>query len=63
MFDIDIDDLITYVCADDNKRIEAAADIRVMHRNTGLAAGVVILILFGYVISVFVAHRLLYLHW
>lgn len=58
VFDIDIDNLITFVCADDNKRIEAAAGIRVMHRNTGLAAGVVILILFGYVISVFVVHRI-----
>lgn len=58
VFDIDIDNLITFVAADDNKRIEAAAGIRVMHRNTGLAAGVVILILFGYVISVFVVHRI-----
>ncbi len=58
VFDIDIDNLITLVSADNNKRIEAAASIRVMHRNTGLAAGIVILILFGYVISVFVVHRI-----
>ena len=58
VFDIDIDNLITFVAADDNKRIEAASGIRVMHRNTGLTAGVVILILFGYVISVFVVHRI-----
>ncbi|MCR5143210.1 MAG: FtsX-like permease family protein, partial [Ruminococcus sp.] len=58
VFDIDIDNLISFVPAADNKRIEAAAGIRVMHRNTGLAAGVVILILFGYVISVFVVHRI-----
>nr|MCR5120854.1 FtsX-like permease family protein [Ruminococcus sp.] len=57
VFDIDIDNLISFVPAADNKRIEAAAAIRKMHRNTGLAAGVVILILFGYVISVFVVHR------
>ena len=57
VFDIDIDNLISFVPASDNKRIEAAAAIRKMHRNTGLAAGVVILILFGYVISVFVVHR------
>ncbi|MCR5141399.1 MAG: FtsX-like permease family protein [Ruminococcus sp.] len=58
VFDIDIDDLISFVPAADNKRIEAAAAIRKMHRNTGLAAGAVILILFGYVISVFVVHRI-----
>ncbi|MCR5816724.1 MAG: FtsX-like permease family protein, partial [Ruminococcus sp.] len=50
--------LISFVKRADNKRIEAAADIRVMHRNTGLAAGIVILVLFGYVISVFVVHRI-----
>jgi len=52
------DSLVSFVKRADNKRIEAAAGNRVMHRNTGLAAGVVILMLFGYVISVFVIHRI-----
>ena len=57
VFDIDIDNLISYVAAGDNERIEAAAGDVVMDRNAGLVAGIIVLILFGYVISVFVVHR------
>ncbi|MCR5121964.1 MAG: FtsX-like permease family protein [Ruminococcus sp.] len=57
VFDIDIDNLISFVPRKDNERIEAAAGDVVMDKNAGLAAGVIILILFGYVISVFVVHR------
>ena len=52
------ENLLSFVTADDNKRIEAAAGNRLMHRSAGLAAGIIILILFGYVISVFVVHRI-----
>ena len=50
--------LLSFVSADDNKRIEAAAGNRLMHRSAGLAAGIIILILFSYVISVFVVHHI-----
>ena len=58
VFDIEIDDLISFVAREDNERIEAAAGDVIMDRNAGLVAGVIILILFGYVISVFVVHRI-----
>lgn len=57
VYDIDLDNLTSFIAAKDNQRIEAAAGDKVMDKNVGLAAGVVVLILFGYVISVFVAHR------
>ncbi len=57
MFDIGINDLISFVPAADNERIEAAAGDVIMDKNAGLVAGVIILFLFGYVISVFVVHR------
>ncbi|WP_295153515.1 FtsX-like permease family protein [uncultured Ruminococcus sp.] len=57
VFDIDIDNLTSFVPREDNERIEAAAGDVVMDKNAGLVAGVIILVLFGYVISVFVVHR------
>ena len=57
VFEIDIDNLISFVAAEDNERIEAAAGDVIMDRNAGLVAGVIVLVLFGYVISVFVVHR------
>ena len=56
-FDIEIENLVSFVPREDNERIEAAAGDVVMDKNAGLVAGVIILILFGYVISVFVVHR------
>lgn len=57
VFDIDIENLISFVPRGDNERVEAAAGDVVMDKNAGLVAGVIILVLFGYVISVFVVHR------
>lgn len=57
VFKIDIDNLLSFVPREDNERIEAAAGDVVMDKNAGLVAGVIVLILFGYVISVFVVHR------
>ena len=57
VFDLDINNLISFVPRADNERIEAAAGDVIMDRNAGLVAGIIILILFGYVISVFVVHR------
>ncbi len=58
LFEIDIDNLITFIVAEDNVRIAAAAGDVVMNKNVGLIAGLVILILFTYVISVFVIHQI-----
>lgn len=58
IFEIDIDNLIMFLTAEDNIRIGAAAGDVVMNKNVGLIAGLVILILFTYVISVFVIHQI-----
>ncbi|MBR0485121.1 MAG: ABC transporter permease [Oscillospiraceae bacterium] len=58
IFEIDIDNLITFIPAGDNIRIGAAAGDVIMNKNVGLIAGLVILILFTYVISVFVIHQI-----
>ena len=42
--------------AADNPRIGAAAEDQVINKYAGLVAGVIIIILFAYVISVFVVH-------
>ncbi|SDA21870.1 putative ABC transport system permease protein [Ruminococcus sp. YE71] len=57
VFKVDMENLISFVPRGDNERIESAAGDVVMDKNAGLVAGVIILILFGYVISVFVVHR------
>ncbi len=44
--------------ADENQRIAAAAGDVVMDQKVGLVVGVIILILFAYVISVFVVHQI-----
>ncbi|MBR1724578.1 MAG: ABC transporter permease, partial [Ruminococcus sp.] len=58
VFDIDIDNLTSFVTAEDNIRIGAAAGDVIMDKNAGLVAGVIILVLFAYVISVFVVHQI-----
>ena len=58
MFEIDIENLTSFVAAEDNIRIAGAAGDVVMDRNAGLIAGVIVLALFAYVISVFVVHQI-----
>ena len=58
MFEIDIENITSFVAAEDNIRIAAAAGDVVMDRNAGLIAGVIVLALFAYVISVFVVHQI-----
>ena len=58
LFKVDIENLTSFVTAQDNIRIEAAAGDVVMDKNTGLIAGIIVLILFAYVISVFVVHQI-----
>ena len=57
-FEIPLSKLTQFVPADDNIRIGGAADDQFINKAAGLAAGVIILILFAYVISVFVVHSI-----
>lgn len=54
----DINNLTAFLKASDNGRIEAAAGDVVMNKVGGMIAGVIVLILFAYVISVFVVHQI-----
>ncbi|RDU24932.1 FtsX-like permease family protein [Anaerosacchariphilus polymeriproducens] len=47
---------IQFIKASDNPRIKASAEDQVINKIAGLIAGIIILILFTYVISVFVIH-------
>ena len=58
LFKVDIDNLTSFLKAEDNPRILAAAIDLQMNKTVGLAAGVIIMILFTYVISVFVIHQI-----
>lgn len=53
---IDLMNLTQFLPAEDNPRIGAAADDQIVNKMAGLAAGVIVLVLFTYVISVFVVH-------
>lgn len=58
LFDVDVSNLTNFMTADNNPRIMAAADDQVINRLGGLIAGVILMILFTYVISVFVVHSI-----
>lgn len=51
-----INNLTQFITADDNPRIGAGAEDQVINKAGGLIAGVIVMILFTYVISVFVIH-------
>lgn len=53
-----MENLTAFVTADKNPRILAAAGDMVMNKETGLIAGVVVMGLFAYVISVFVVNQI-----
>lgn len=55
-FDIEISNLTHFLTAEDNPRIKASANDQVLTKVVGLMAGVIVMILFTYVISVFVIH-------
>ncbi|WP_410076304.1 ABC transporter permease, partial [Anaerostipes sp.] len=55
-FDMETSNLTQFLKADDNTRIGAAANDQVINKFAGMVAGVIIMILFTYVISVFVIH-------
>lgn len=56
--DLKITNLTMFLPASDNARIGATADDVLINRYAGLAAGVIIIILIAYVISVFVVHSI-----
>lgn len=58
LFDTDLANLTQFIPAKDNPRISAAENDQVVNKLSGLAAGVIIMILFTYVISVFVVHNI-----
>jgi len=53
-----ISNLEFFCDAKDNPRINAAVDDRIMKRKCGIAAGVIVMLLMAYVISVFVIHSI-----
>lgn len=58
LFNVDIDNLTEFVEASENPRIAAAAADMQMNKSIGLLAGVIVMVLFTYVISVFVIHQI-----
>lgn len=52
----ELSNLIQFIPAEDNMRIGAAAEDQIINKVAGLVAGVIVLVLFTYVISVFVVH-------
>ena len=55
-FKVETNNLTFFLSADENPRISAAADDQQINKFAGLVAGVIIMILFTYVISVFIIH-------
>lgn len=58
IFGFELDNLTMFVTAEENPRILAAAGDMVMNKEMGLFAGVIVMALFAYVISVFVIHQI-----
>ena len=55
-FNEDISNLIQFLTVDKNPRVKASAEDQVINKIAGLIAGVIVMVLFTYVISVFVIH-------
>lgn len=58
LFTIDINNLTEFVESSKNPRIGAAAADMQLNKSVGLLAGVIVMVLFTYVISVFVIHQI-----
>lgn len=58
LFTVDIHNLTEFIEADSNPRIAAAAGDMQMNKSIGLVAGIIVMVLFTYVISVFVIHQI-----
>ncbi len=57
-FTFDIDNLTSFVPQEDNPRVGASINDVIINKLAGMVAGVIIMILFTYVISVFVVHSI-----
>lgn len=57
-FDTGLSKLTQFLAAEDNIRIGAASDDVIINKMAGLFAGVLLIVLFAYVISVFVVHTI-----
>ncbi len=57
-FTFDIDNLTQFLIAADNPRIDAAAGDVIINRFAGILSGIILMVLFTYVISVFVIHNI-----
>lgn len=58
IFSEDAQNLMTFVKAGDNARIQAASGDQKLYRSVGTIAGAILLILISYVLSVFVVHSI-----
>lgn len=57
-FDVEAHNLISFIKAEDNPRIKASAEDQRINKIGGLIAGIIVIILFTYVLSVFVVHSI-----
>lgn len=57
-FDAEAHNLISFIKAEDNPRIKASAEDQRINKIGGLIAGIIVIILFTYVLSVFVVHSI-----
>lgn len=57
-FTFDIDNLTSFLVAGDNPRIDAASGDVVTNKYAGIVSGIILMIMFTYVISVFVVHNI-----
>lgn len=58
VFDVDLDNLTSFIKKSENVRIAGAAGDVMMNKLAGLGVGVILMMLFTYVISVFVIHQI-----
>ena len=58
IFNADAGNLLSFVKAGDNPRIQAASGDQELYRSVGVIAGCIILVLISYVLSVFVVHSI-----
>lgn len=58
IFDSDAGNLLAFIKAKDNVRIQAASGDQELYRSVGTIAGCIILVLISYVLSVFVVHSI-----
>lgn len=56
--DEDMSNLTQFMKSEDNPRVKASADDQIINKLAGLIAGIIIIVLFTYVISVFVIHEI-----